>query len=68
MTKRIIYAAPNYAELRRDNGYFVDKIEYIAKLAEINNPIFLRPRRFGKSFLCSMLHAYYDLLYKDEFE
>ena len=68
MAKKIIYAAPNYAELRRDNGYFVDKTEYIAKLAEISNPIFLRPRRFGKSFLCSMLHYYYDLLYKDEFE
>ena len=32
MTKSIIYAASSYAELRRDNGYFVDKTEYIAKL------------------------------------
>jgi len=68
MTKKIIYAAPSYAALRRDNGYFIDKTEYIAKLEEIQNPIFLRPRRFGKSFMCSMLESYYDLRSKDEFE
>jgi len=68
MTKEIIYAAPSYADLRRDNGYFVDKTEYIARLEKIQNPIFLRPRRFGKSFMCSMLDHYYNLLYKDEFE
>jgi len=68
MTKEIIYAAPSYAELRRDNGYFIDKTEYIAKLEKIQNPIFLRPRRFGKSFMCSMLESYYDLHSKDEFE
>jgi len=68
MKKKIIYAAPSYADLRRDNGYFVDKTEYIARLEEIQNPIFLRPRRFGKSFMCSMLHYYYDLHSKDEFE
>ncbi|MCK4441527.1 MAG: AAA family ATPase, partial [Sulfurovaceae bacterium] len=28
---------------------------------------FLRPRRFGKSLLISMLEAYYDIGYKDEF-
>lgn len=68
MAKKIIYASPNYAKLRRDNGYFVDKTAYIAKLEQVENPVFLRPRRFGKSFLCSILHYYYDLHYKDEFE
>lgn len=68
MTKQIIYSASNYARLRRDNGYFVDKTEYIAKLEKISNPIFLRPRRFGKSFMCSLLHHYYSLRFKDDFE
>lgn len=68
MPKQIIYAASSYVELRRENGYFVDKTEYIAKLERIKNPIFLRPRRFGKSFICSMLHYYYDLRYKDNFD
>jgi hypothetical protein len=68
MTKQVIYAAPNFAELKRGNGYFIDKTEYIAKLERIQNPIFLRPRRFGKSFLCSLLHYYYDLHYKEAFD
>ncbi|MEM7538461.1 MAG: AAA family ATPase [Chloroflexota bacterium] len=68
MKKQVIYAAPSYADLRRDNGYFVDKTEYVAKLERINNPVFLRPRRFGKSFMCSTLQAYYDLRYKDQFD
>ncbi|MEM7532888.1 MAG: AAA family ATPase [Chloroflexota bacterium] len=68
MRKQVIYAAPNFADLRRDNGYFVDKTPYIAKLERINNPVFLRPRRFGKSFLCSILHYYYDLRHKDLFD
>jgi len=66
--KQIIYAAPNYAKLREANGYFVDKTEYIAKLEQVSNPIYLRPRRFGKSFLCSMLEFYYDLNHKERFQ
>ncbi|MEM7128514.1 MAG: AAA family ATPase [Chloroflexota bacterium] len=59
--KRVAYAEANYAALIRKNGYLVDKTEYIAKLEWVNNPIFLRPRRFGKSLLRSMLGYYYDL-------
>jgi len=66
--KRVLYAAGSFAELRRKNGYFVDKTEYIAKLEWISNPIFLRPRRFGKSFLCSIIKSYYDVAQKNNFE
>lgn len=51
----------------RDNGYFVDKTTYIAQLDKIKNPVFLRPRRFGKSFFCSLLRYYYDLNYAELF-
>ena len=68
MTKRIYYASPNIARLRRENGYFIDKTPYIAKLEKISNPIFLRPRRFGKSFMCSLLEHYYDVRFKDKFD
>ncbi|MEM7537003.1 MAG: AAA family ATPase, partial [Chloroflexota bacterium] len=67
MTKQIYYSAPNIKRLRQENGYFIDKTEYIAKLEKISNPIFLRPRRFGKSFMCSLLEHYYDVGYKDQF-
>jgi hypothetical protein len=60
MKKRVLYSEANYAAIVRDHGYFVDKTEYIAKLEQIRNPVFLRPRRFGKSTLCSLLRYYYD--------
>lgn len=49
MKKRVLYSEANYAALVRDRGYFVDKTAYLAKLEQIRNPVFLRPRRFGKS-------------------
>lgn len=52
----------------RKNGYFVDKTEYLEKLETVTNPVFLRPRRFGKSLLCSILRSYYDLNHADDFE
>ncbi|MEZ4663374.1 MAG: AAA family ATPase [Caldilineaceae bacterium] len=60
MQKRILYSEANYAAMVRDHGYFVDKTPYIAQLERIRNPVFLRPRRFGKSLLCSILRYYYD--------
>ena len=60
--KRVVpYAVGNYAELVEDKSYFVDKTPYIALLERIKNPVFLRPRRFGKSLFCSLLRYYYDL-------
>ncbi|MFN8487041.1 MAG: AAA family ATPase [Caldilineaceae bacterium] len=67
MRKRILYSEANYAALVRDHGYFVDKTPYLAKLEGIRNPVFLRPRRFGKSLLCSILRYYYDRNYAAEF-
>ncbi|MDX8394086.1 MAG: AAA family ATPase [Mariprofundales bacterium] len=68
MKKRVLYSVANYAEIVRENGYFVDKTDYLAKLETIRNPVFLRPRRFGKSLLCSMQSYYYDLNYANQFE
>ncbi|MDM8536984.1 AAA family ATPase [Desulfobacterales bacterium HSG17] len=68
MKKRILYAEADYEAMVRKNGYFVDKTHYIEKLEQVGNPVFLRPRRFGKSLLCRMLECYYNVLQKDEFE
>lgn len=68
MTKRVIYGESNYVAIVEKNGYFVDKTPYIAQLEATSNPIFLRPRRFGKSLFCSLLRYYYDLNYADRFE
>lgn len=66
--KRVLYSEANYAAIVRDNGYFVDKTNYIAELEAVRNPVFLRPRRFGKSLLCSILRHYYDISFADRFD
>lgn len=67
MPKRILYSEANYETIIKENGYFVDKTEYIEKLETVKNPVFLRPRRFGKSLFCSMLAYYYSVRQKDQF-
>jgi hypothetical protein len=68
MKKRVLYGVTNYAELVHDHGYFVDKTAYLERLEAVRNPVFLRPRRFGKSLLCSMLEYYYDIRYASRFD
>jgi hypothetical protein len=68
MKKQILYGTANYEEIVRENGYFVDKTHYIEKLETVKNPVFLRPRRFGKSLLCRMLECYYDINQRDDFD
>ena len=50
--KRVLYSEANYAAIVREQGYFVDKTPHIVKLERVRNPVFLRPRRFGKSLFC----------------
>lgn len=68
MKRRVLYSEANYAAIVRDHGYFVDKTAYVAQLEQVRNPVFLRPRRFGKTLLCSILRHYYDLNTADQFE
>ncbi len=68
MRKRVLYGSADYEEIVRDNGYFVDKTAYIGKLETVKNPVFLRPRRFGKSLWCRILECYYSIRQKDDFE
>lgn len=68
MKKRVLYGVANYEELVRKNGYFVDKTPYIEVLERIENPVFLRPRRFGKSLWCRILECYYNIKQKEQFE
>ena len=56
----IPYAVADFADLRERGFYYVDKTNYIPKLADYNAPVFLSPRRFGKSLLISTLAHYYD--------
>ena len=68
MPTRIPYAVANYEEIIADNYHFVDKTRFINQLELYKIPVFLRPRRFGKSLWCSILECYYDIHRKDRFE
>lgn len=68
-TLRIPYGKTDFAVMRREGYYYVDKTRFIHNLErEGNFVIFLRPRRFGKSLMINVLHAYYDVNYADEFD
>ena len=64
------YAEANYYSMITKGHYFVDRTSFIAKLENLGNRnlLFARPRRFGKSLWISILHHYYDVRFKDEFE
>ena len=68
MKHRIPYAVGNFEELIDDEYYFVDKTAYLHQLESYKSPVFLRPRRFGKSLWCSLLECYYDVNRRERFE
>jgi hypothetical protein len=65
----IPYGISDYKELRLSGMYYIDKTRYIEHLERKPRFLFLiRPRRFGKSLLISMLEAYYDRRHQSEFD
>jgi len=66
--KKIPYGISSYKTIRQKNYYYVDKTRYIPQFEETGNFLFLiRPRRFGKSSLLTVLESYYDIVRKDEY-
>ena len=63
----IPYGVINWATLVRE-CHFVDNTASIRALEPCRTPVFLRPKRFGKSVVCSMLAHYYDIALKDRFD
>ena len=51
-----------FSELREDGYLYVDKTEFVWRLAHENGKAFslTRPRRFGKSLLISTMQAYFE--------
>lgn len=68
-TLMIPYGKTDFAVMRREGYYYVDKTRFIPMLEREGNFVFfLRPRRFGKSLMLNVLQAYYDVNYADEFD
>ena len=70
MRRKIPYGISNYKKIIKEQYIYVDKTRFIEILESLNTvyPVFLRPRRFGKSLLVSTLQYYYDKNYADEFD
>ncbi len=63
------YGISNFHSLRMENHFYVDRTSHIRLIEEAGYQLlFLRPRRFGKSLLLSMLENYYDVAKAEEFE
>ena len=63
-----MYGVTDFALMRAGNAYFVDRTDLIRELEKTRYTVFLRPRRFGKSLLVSILQCYYDVDYAHRFD
>nr|VFJ42999.1 MAG: PD-(D/E)XK nuclease superfamily protein [Candidatus Kentron sp. DK] len=63
------YGISDFDSLISEQYHYVDRTDYIPLLEDAGKQLlFLRPRRFGKSLLLSMLENYYDLNKAGRFE
>ena len=68
-SKLLPYGMMNFAVIRRDDYYYVDKTAFIPLIERSDRFFFfMRPRRFGKSLTLNMLQHYYDIAAKDKFD
>ena len=67
---KIPYGESDFHKMRVNQYFYQDRTMFIETLEKwhSNYPIFLRPRRFGKSLFISTLAYYYGLEHKDKFE
>ena len=67
--KLLPYGISNYAQIKREGLFMVDKTKYLELMEKAGNFLLLiRPRRFGKSLFLSMMESYYDIESKGSFD
>jgi len=63
------YGISDFKEIIQKNYFYCDRTHMISTIENSEKSVlFLRPRRFGKSLILSMLENYYDILKKDMFD
>jgi Predicted AAA-ATPase/PD-(D/E)XK nuclease superfamily len=67
---KIPYGQSNFQRVIKEGFFYQDRTMFIRQLEDDTSGLvfYLRPRRFGKSLFVTMLHYYYGLEYKNEFE
>ena len=67
--KQLPLGIADFGRIMLEDYYYADKTMFIPHLEMASSYLFLvRPRRFGKSLLLSMLKCYYDVNLKDRFD
>ena len=67
--KQIPYGITDFDLISKERYYYVDKTNFIPHIESLPRyQFFIRPRRFGKSLLLSMLEDYYDVAKKEQFD
>ncbi|MDQ1301287.1 MAG: hypothetical protein QG637_1208 [Chloroflexota bacterium] len=63
------YGVSDFYQVATEGYFYVDRTDRIPLIEDLGKQLlFLRPRRFGKSLLLSMLENYYDVAKTDQFE
>ena len=62
------YGMADFRQIVTQGYFYCDRTRSIPLLEQAQSQLFIRPRRFGKSLLLSMLENYYDIARKDEFK
>ena len=62
------YGISDFNSLITEGYFYCDRTDKIPLLENSKSQLFIRPRRFGKSLVLSMLENYYDVAKKGEFE
>ena len=62
------YGMSDFRQIITEGYFYCDRTGVIPQLEKGKTQLFIRPRRFGKSLLLSMLENYYDIARKDAFE
>ncbi len=63
------YGISDFQKIIRNGYYYCDRTDRLAQLEDAGDYLlFIRPRRFGKSLLLSMLRNYYDVAQKDRYD
>ena len=61
------YGMADFRQIITEGYFYCDRTGSIPLLERGKSQLFIRPRRFGKSLLLSMLENYYDIARKDAF-
>ena len=68
MLGKITIGTQDFEKLRTENGFYIDKTDFIKEWWEAGDDVTLitRPRRFGKTLNMSMLECFFSLKYADK--